>query len=149
MKLKFKKLFPHAILPKRGTPYAAGWDMFLLPESTSINADQSFWIAPGQVVKCCTGIAMAIPTGYFGMLAPRSSAFTKGLWIHGIVDSDYRGEAFVVIRNITNESIMLEYGRSYAQIILINHNPEIESEEVERLDDTGRGTGGFGSTGNT
>ena len=94
-----------------------------------------------------TGIAMAIPKGYAGLIWDRSSMGVKGIHRHaGVIDSGYRGEVKVCLHNTTNESYDIELGDRVAQI-LIQKIPLFRIQEVEELDSTKRGSGGFGSTG--
>lgn len=143
MKLNIKKLNENAILPKYGTPYAAGADLSLLP-------GENVTIAPHQTVLCHTGLAMEIPEGYMGLIFARSGLASKrGLAPAnkvGVIDSDYRGECMVALHNHTDEEKTLEGGERIAQLVIV---PYLACEfcEVDTLDETERGAGGFGSTG--
>ena len=104
-------------------------------------------IAPmGSAVVNC-GISMEIPRGYIGDVRPRSGLFFKhGIFCAGTIDSDYRGEIKVCLRNLSNEDFYLSYGERIAQICVVPVEL-CEFKEVEELSDTERGAGGFGSTG--
>lgn len=135
--IQWKKLDQRATIPERKTAEAAGFDLCVLVDTL---------IRPGCIVRAPTGLAVAIPSKLVGLIKPRSSAFFRGLDLDGTIDSDYRGEVGLQIRNVTSESILLKAGERVAQMVVVGHyyGP---SEEVEVLDETGRGAGGFGSTG--
>lgn len=117
----------------------AGMDLYACEEST---------IAPGARAQVRTGLAMAVPQGYVGLVWDKSSvAYTRGVkTMAGVLDAGYRGELLVVVLNIGDAPYTFQKGDKIAQILIqkIEH-PDIV--EVEALDDTERGTGGFGSTG--
>jgi dUTP pyrophosphatase len=137
--LKFKQLDSRATLPSRGSVNAAGLDLFSIEDLT---------IGPKQRVTARTGLAVAIPVGYYGRVAPRSGLAAKnGLDVlAGVIDSDYRGEIGCLLYNTGEETINLSTGSKICQLIVeqIITPTAIWSEE---LDDTARGAGGFGSTG--
>jgi dUTP pyrophosphatase len=139
--LFIKKLVKEAILPRKAGKLEAGFDFFTLPTQKRVRID------PGGRVSLKTGIAIEPPRGKFGMIRPRSSAFGRGLFVCGTIDESYRGEVFLVIYNIGNEPQVLEGGKAYAQMILIDYNPEIKAVEVKGLGKTERGAKGFGSSG--
>ena len=102
-----------------------------------------------KLVPC--GIALAIPRGYAGLVIPRSGLAAKhGISIvnaPGLIDSDYRGEIRAILVNLDpQEDFAIEHGDRIAQLV-ITKVPAVELEEVERLDETTRGAGGFGSSG--
>jgi dUTP pyrophosphatase len=137
--LSFKRLSPHATLPKRGSSSAAGLDMYSI-ETVSI--------APKQRLLVRTGLAVAIPEGFYGRLAPRSGLATKrGLDVlAGVIDSDYRGEVCCLLYNTGDETVDLPEESKICQLIverIILPAPTW----VNDLDETHRGEGGFGSTG--
>lgn len=143
MTFKCKKLNPNAKVPKKAGNTEAGFDMFTLN-------DWEYCLMPGEVCKIPTGIALEIPHGMYGDIRPRSSAFSKGLLVSGVIDETYRGECFIMAVNISNNPIDLKGGKAYAQLILTSYNHAWSScEEVEELSGTTRGQDGFGSTGNT
>jgi dUTP pyrophosphatase len=139
-KVKFKKFHPEAIPPKRMTNGAAGYDIYSLEEVT---------IEPGQTVFMRTGIGLEMPAGYFLMIVPRSSlCLKKGLDMPhsiGIGDEDFVDEYKVVYRNLGKESVTIEKGERFAQMIFLKYEV-VELDEVEQLTQTTR-DGGFGSTG--
>lgn len=143
MKVEITKLKENAIMPTRGSSYAAGYDLYACLE-------EALTIKPGETVKIGTGIAMAIPEGYFGAIFARSGLAAKqGLRpanCVGVADSDYRGEYIVALHNDSNETRTVCGGDRIAQLVVI---PFLECEFVltEELDNTERGSGGFGSTG--
>ncbi len=136
--IEVKKLETNATLPTRAHHEDAGLDLY---------ASEDLLIGPGHGVMASTGIAMAIEKGYVGMIADRSSLAKKGLKVAGgIIDAGYRGEIKIIIRNLTNEEIKLSKGERIAQLLLIPiATPSVL--EVKDLDQTVRGSGGFGSTG--
>ena len=137
-RLRMQRLDPAAILPARAHPDDAGLDLRAL---------DAVEIAPGRGVKIRTGIAMEIPQGFVGMIADRSSLAARGLkTAGGIIDSGYRGEVQIVMRNLTHEGQRLEAGERMAQLLIIPVAlPEVE--EVSGLSESARAQGGFGSTG--
>ena len=140
--LKIKKLDERATIPTYGTPLSAGADLYAILDS-EIN------INPGETVIISTGLAMAIPEGYVGLIYARSSLGTKkGLAPAnkvGVIDADYRGEVKVVLYNQSKDIQTISPNERIAQIII---TPFVQTifEEVSELDETERGTGGFGST---
>lgn len=144
MQINIKKLDENAKLPTRGSDYAAGYDLYAnLGEDT-------FAIVPANgTVGIGTGVSMAIPDGYFGAIFARSGlAFKKGLRpanCVGVIDSDYRGEIIVALHNDTDAGKDIYNGDRIAQIIFLPFK-QAEFNEVNELDETKRGEGGFGST---
>lgn len=127
------------VMPNRGTNGAAGFDLYTASKVT---------IPPRSSVLVPTGVKMAIPTDWFGMICPRSSVASKTPLRIGarIIDSDYRGEIFINLHNDNNTSPwVIEQGERIAQIVFMPHLSEMI--EVSYLDDTTRADGGFGSTG--
>ena len=140
--LKIKKLDEKAIIPTYGTEYSAGADLYAL-------LDEDLEIKPGETVMIGTGLAMAIPTGYVGLIYARSSLGSKkGLAPAnkvGVIDSDYRGEIKVPLFNQSKETQIIAKNERIAQIIFTPYL-KVNFQETDELDDTTRGTGGFGST---
>lgn len=137
--LNFKRLDPRAILPTRGSSASAGLDLYSIEELT---------IEAGQRVLARTGLAVAVPPGFYGRVAPRSGLAVKnGLDVlAGVIDSDYRGEVCCALLNTGNERLKLPQGSRLCQLIIeqiILPSPGWVSD----LDETTRGEGGFGSTG--
>lgn len=142
-KLEIVKLTDTAKIPTRGSKEAAGYDLY-------IDCDKETVIKAGETYLTKTGVAMAIPDGYFGAVYPRSGLATKrGLRLAncvGVIDSDYRGEIMVPLHNDTKEDQVLAPYERIAQIIFQEYLA-VEFEEVSSLDDTERGEGGFGHSG--
>ena len=145
MKINIKKLETTAVIPTRGSDEAAGYDLYAY-----IPGHQALAILPGETAKIQTGIAMEIPKGYAGLIYARSGLATKqGLAPAnkvGVVDSDYRGEIIVALHNHSNSLQVIEDGERIAQLV-VTPFLSVEFNEVDELDDTRRGDGGFGSTG--
>lgn len=141
IKIKVKKLNEKAILPTRGSDYAAGYDLYAL-EGAVIKAHET--------VKIGTGLAFELPNETFAAIFARSGLATKqGLRpanCVGICDSDYRGEYIVALHNDTDEDKTINAGERIAQMVLMPYISMI-FEEVEELEESVRGAGGFGSTG--
>ena len=141
--IRVKKLRPNAILPTYGSVEAAGADLYACPNETVI-------VEPGQTAWIPTGIAMEVPKGCAGLVYARSGlACKKGLAPAnkvGVIDSDYRGEITVVLHNHGTAAQSIACGERIAQMVI---TPVLTPayEEAEELSDTGRGQGGFGSTG--
>jgi dUTP pyrophosphatase len=137
-KIEVLKVSSEATLPTRAHPEDAGMDMYSL-EDVILEPSQ------GKVTK--TGIAMAIPQGFVGMVADRSSLAKRGVkTAGGIIDAGYRGEIMICLWNISGEPIQLKRGERIAQLLILPiATPAVV--EVAKLDDTQRGAGGFGSTG--
>lgn len=138
-----KKLSDTAIIPTRGSKYAAGYDLYAdIKEAIQIN--------PGDTLKVSSGIAIAIPEGCFGGIYPRSGLATKqGLAPAnkvGVIDSDYRGPIIVALYNHSNIPQIIHPGDRIAQLI-IQPYWQFDWDEVDELNETERGEGGFGSTG--
>ena len=142
-KIRVKKLRANAILPTYGSVEAAGADLYACLEA-------SITIEPGQTAWVPTGIAMEVPKGCAGLVYARSGmACKRGLAPAnkvGVIDSDYRGEITVVLHNHGTAAQTVEPGERIAQMVI---TPVLTPayEEVEELSNTGRGQGGFGSTG--
>lgn len=141
--IKIKRLNEKAVIPTQGSAAAAGYDLYAC-------LDFPTFIKPHETVKIGTGLAMAIPDACWGGIYPRSGLATKmGLRpanCTGVIDSDYRGEIIVAIHNDSNETQVINHGDRIAQFILMERFL-CEWKEVEELNDTDRGEGGFGSTG--
>lgn len=144
MTINIKKLKDNAKIPTRGSEYAAGYDLYAC-------IDERVKIAAHSTQKIGTGLAVELPEGFFGAIFARSGLATnKGLRpanCVGVCDSDYRGEYIVALHNDTDESVMVNPGDRIAQLVVMPFLP-VEFNEVDELDETVRGNGGFGSTGN-
>lgn len=145
MKVQFKKLTTTAITPTYGTKNSAGADLYIDLQDTDV-----LTIKAGQTVMCHTGISVAIPEGHVGLIFARSGLACKNNLAPankvGVIDSDYRGELIVALHNHGNEDKIVKIGDRIAQFMILPY-PKVEFEEVDELDSTDRGEGGFGSTG--
>lgn len=137
--LSFKQTDPRATLPTRGSAAAAGLDLFSIEDLT---------IEPKQRVLARTGLAVAIPEGYYGRVAPRSGLATKqGLdTLAGVIDADYRGEIGCLLYNSGDAPVSLPAQSKICQLI-IEKIITPTAVWADDLTDTVRGDGGFGSTG--
>lgn len=141
MPLFIKKLATDALLPIRKSEKAAGYDVY---------SNEAVTLPPlsaSKSVLVSTGIAMTVPDGTYGQLAPRSGLSVKGIHVGaGVIDADYTGEVKVLLFNLSEKEITLEKHERIAQLIIKKiETPEVE--EVEELGITERGEQGFGSTG--
>lgn len=139
MQIKIKKVNDGATLPNYAYNGDAGADLFSC-EETIIN--------PGKRVVVNTGVAMAIPDGYVGVIWDKSGLAVKH-GIHtmaGVIDSNYRGEIKIVLKNLGDEDFVVNKGMKIAQI-LIKKVEMPEFLEVEELNESDRGEQGFGSSG--
>jgi dUTP pyrophosphatase len=132
-------------LPSYQSALAAGADL-----TAAVPHDAALTIAPGARALVPTGIAVALPEGFEAQIRPRSGlAARHGLTVlnsPGTIDADYRGEIQVILVNLGNESVAITRGMRIAQFILATV-ARAQFSEVDLLDRTGRGAGGFGSTG--
>jgi dUTP pyrophosphatase len=137
--LRFKRLDPRALLPARGSLQAAGLDICAIEDLT---------LQPGERLLARTGLAVAIPEGYYGRVAPRSGLATKkGLDVlAGVIDADYRGEIRCLLYNAGDEAIHLPAESKICQLI-IEKIITPTAAWADDISDTDRGSGGFGSTG--
>ena len=157
MKVKFKKLSPEAILPKRSTPDAAGYDLSI-PRDAIVHHGR-------QVIKL--DVAIQMPNDVQGLVDPRSGFSAKGFEgyvinpdntlssepkrfdcdvIHGKIDPDFRNGIGVILNSQEKEDFFVKAGTRIAQLTFVKFEVA-DWEEVDELDDTERGTGGFGHTG--
>lgn len=150
MPLLIKRLHADAMLPVRKSDGAAGYDMYsdqevTLPPLLTVTHDDS--LANSRATLVSTGIAMTVPEGTYGQLAPRSGLAVKGIHVGaGVIDEDYTGEVKVLLFNLSDKPIVLAKHERIAQLILKKiETPEVE--EVQELGVTARGGNGFGSTG--
>ena len=143
--VQIKKLRENAVLPARGSAFAAGYDL-----CACLEGDETVIIPPHHTVKIGTGLAFALPEGTFGAVFARSGLASKQdlrpANCVGVVDSDYRGECFVALHNDSSEERTVRHGDRVAQLVLLPFLP-MEFEQVDTLPETVRGEGGFGSTG--
>lgn len=149
VRVRVHRLDPRATLPAYHSDLAAGLDLAACLPRDTIDTD-AVAIDPGEIRKIPTGVAMAIPPGYEGQVRPRSGLSTNhGLTVPnapGTIDADYRGELFVALINLGHEPFEIRHAMRVAQLVIapVAHADIIETD---MLDETGRGTGGFGSTG--
>lgn len=158
--LRVKRLTDTATIPTRGSSGSAGLDLYWDAGSQGLElaeangwasgweSDSTIHVCRGARVTLHTGVAMAIPRGYYGQIAPRSGLAVKhGLEIlAGVIDRDYRGEIKVAVLNSGSSDIQFTHGDRIAQLLILPYM-NVSPTEVDELDDTARGTGGFGSTG--
>ena len=133
------QLQPGAKLPERAHPSDAGADLFAL---------ESYEIYPGEQKLVDTGVAVKIPRGFAGFIFNRSSQGKRGITIPhsvGVIDADYRGNLKVLLKNISEDPYLIQQGDRIAQLVV----QRVELPQFrDAWNDTQRGTGGFGSTGN-
>lgn len=143
MKIKLKRITDTASTPKHGSADAAGYDLYA-------DWPKPLEIMPHATVKIGTGIALEIPKGYFGAVYARSGLATyqklRPSNCVGVIDSDYRGEIMVALHNDSNKMARIEPYERIAQLVIQRFEP-LEFDEVDKLEETNRGAGGFGSTG--
>ena len=141
--IKYTKLNEYAQEPTRGSAAAAGYDLYAA-------ISNPVTVPAHSTVKIGTGLAFALPDNTFAAIFARSGLATKqGLRpanCVGVCDSDYRGEYIVAVHNDTDEEKIVKPNERIAQMVLMPYIPMM-FEEVESLDETERGEGGFGSTG--
>lgn len=141
MKIPVLRLDPELPMPARAHSGDAGIDLQARVATT---------LEPGEWAMIPTGIAVAIPVGHVGLVAPRSGlAARHGISVvngPGVVDAGYRGEINAILINHGRDSVTLRRGDRIAQMLIVPV-AMVETEEVERLPDSDRGSGGFGSSG--
>ncbi|MBZ3884050.1 Deoxyuridine 5'-triphosphate nucleotidohydrolase, mitochondrial [Sciurus carolinensis] len=139
LRLRFVRLSEHATAPTRGSKRAAGYDLY---------SAYDYIVPPMEKALVKTDIQIALPSGCYGRIAPRSGLAAKHFIDvgAGVIDEDYRGNVGVVLFNFGKEKFEVKKGDRIAQLICEwIFYPDIE--EVQVLNDTERGSGGFGSTG--
>jgi dUTP pyrophosphatase len=137
--LRVKRLSDNAVLPTRGTEWSAGYDL---------SSAKALSIPPGSRAIVPTDLSLACPAGTYGRVAPRSGLTVKhGIHVGaGVIDADYRGPVGVVLFNLGDKDFEIQIGDRVAQLVL-EQIVMAPVEEVDALEDTVRGSGGFGSTG--
>ena len=137
--INVKRLDPKAIIPTRANDTDAGWDLY---------ATKQRFLGPNQRATFSTGICLEVPQGFVGLIWPRSGlSVKKGIDVlAGVVDSGYRGEVKVCLLNTGHEWLEVEEGDRIAQI-LFQEVPEFQLLEVDTVQNSDRGAGGFGSSG--
>lgn len=139
MEVRIKKLTENAKMPTKAHATDAGYDLY----AASTSVDKNYNVVYG------TGVAVEIPTGYVGLVFPRSSIASKDIMLSnsvGVIDSGYRGEVMAKFKRVTGEFDSYQVGDRIAQLIIIPY-PEVTFVEVDELSDSDRGVGGYGSTG--
>ena len=130
-------------LPKYQTELSAGMDLYA-------NIDEPITLKPLERTLVKTGLFISLPKGYEAQVRPRSGlAFKNGITVlntPGTIDADYRGEIGVILVNLSSQDFTINDGDRIAQMVIAKHETAIW-EEVENLDETNRGEGGFGSSG--
>lgn len=133
----------HQPLPAYATPQCAGLDL-------RANIDSSIVLQPLERRLVPTGLRIALPEGFEAQIRPRSGlALKHGITVlnsPGTIDADYRGEVMVLLINFSNEPFTVNDGERIAQMVVARHE-QVEMEVVKTLDETERGTGGYGHTG--
>lgn len=110
-------------------------------------AAESVYILPGRTAKVPVGIKVEIPSGFEGQIRPRSSVSSNGVVVHlGTIDQDFRGELKVIVSNYGQGTVGIDYRDRIAQLVIAPVE-RVKVVEVEALNETERGNGGFGSTG--
>lgn len=144
MIIKFKKLNENAIIPEYKTDLSAGFDLNVLLE------EGEYILKKGEIKLFKTGLAMSLPKGYEAQVRSRSGLSLKNgvivLNAPGTIDADYRGEVGIILMNCGSEDYKVENGARIAQMVIAKYE-KADIEIVDELDETDRGTGGFGSTG--
>jgi dUTP pyrophosphatase len=131
-------LSPTAFVPTRATKGSVGLDLY---------SDEAGTLPPGHVRAVKTGVALAVPEGFVGLVVGRSGLATRGIVCHlGTIDQDFRGEVCVILRNEGPEPYHVGIGDRVAQLLLLPA-PAFDPEPVEALEATARGQAGFGSSG--
>lgn len=142
MTLKFKKLSPAAIIPAYAHPSDAGMD---------VRSVEDLVIPPGKRALVHTGLVMALPPMYEAQVRPRSGlALKHGITVlntPGTIDAGYRGEVGVILANFGDGDFAVRKGDKIAQLVIAPVVQPDEIVEIEEIDETDRGAGGFGSTG--
>ena len=137
--LRVKRLSDQAVIPTRGSEWSAGYDL---------SSAKALTIAPGARAIVPTDLSIACPAGTYGRVAPRSGlTVKKGIHVGaGVIDADYRGPVGVVLFNLGDKDFEVQPGDRIAQLVL-EKIMMVPVQVVEELDETVRGSGGFGSTG--
>lgn len=133
----------HHELPQYATPQSAGVDL-------RANLDEPITLAPMERRLIPTGLFLALPAGVEAQVRPRSGlALKKGITVlnsPGTIDADYRGEVGVILINLSQDAFVINDGERIAQMVIARHE-QAEWQQVDVLDETERGAGGFGHTG--
>lgn len=138
--MKVKKLVDYAIIPTKAHPSDAGWDLYF---------SGGIFLPPRHKKKIGIGVAVNFDKGTFGLIKERSGLADKhGLQIlGGVIDENYTGEIFVVLHNTSNNTSVTLPPKSKIAQLLVLPSIQVKLEEVDKLEETERGTKGFGSSG--
>lgn len=140
MSIPVKRLDPDAFIPTKTHSSDAGYDLYFRDR-------RPLTLRRGQMVKLALGVAFGIPDGSVGLLRERSSLAAEGLHVlGGVIDSGYRGEVSVVLKNLGSADLTFHRGDRIAQMVVLKLDPG-EMQEVIDLPASSRNTGGFGSSG--
>jgi dUTP pyrophosphatase len=140
--LLIKKLSEKAIIPEYKTSGSSGFDI-----SACINSDIT--IQPQAIALIKTGLSIQLPEGFEAQVRSRSGLSLKGIFVinsPGTIDNDYRGEICVILANFSEIPFTVEHGMRIAQVVIAKYE-QFEVKNIDTLDETQRGSGGFGSTG--
>lgn len=142
MKVRIINKSKHS-LPEYATPYSAGLDL-------RANINEPIVLKPLERTLVPTGLFIELPQGYEAQIRPRSGLAAKhGLTVlnsPGTIDADYRGEIKVILVNLSNDEFVIQDGERVCQMVVAAH-AQVEWEEADSLEDSERGSGGFGHTG--
>ena len=131
------------LLPAYSTSHSAGMDL-------RANIEEPLILKPLERILVPTGLFIELPEGYEAQIRPRSGlAYKKGITVlnsPGTIDADYRGEIGVILVNLSNEDFKIEHGERICQMVISKHET-VKWEQVDILEETVRGEGGFGHTG--
>jgi len=143
MNVRIRKLRDSATLPSYQTEHSAGMDI-------AADLDAPLVVAPGERVLIPTGLALALPPGFEAQIRARSGlSYRHGLTMAngvGTIDADFRGELKILVVNSGSEPFTVEPGMRVAQMVIARYE-RVQWQQVDELDDTTRGSGGFGHTG--
>jgi len=144
MKMKIRRVYPQAVIPTYGHPGDAGMDLYVVLTGWGFHD-----MLAGEARLFTTGVAMEIPDGFVGLIRPRSGIAVKNgidILTSGVIDSGYRGEIMVNMINHSNKTVRINHGDRIAQMLIL---PVYQADfvEVEKLEDSERGSGAHGSTG--
>lgn len=143
MVIQFKKLNETAIVPEYQTTHSAGMDLHACLENPVV-------VKPGERILIKTGLAIAVPAGYEAQVRPRGGLAVKNgitvLNTPGTVDADYRGEIGVILINHGQDDFNVNPGDRIAQLVIAKYE-KVDLQEADKLDETARGNGAYGSTG--
>lgn len=136
--MKVTKIHDDSKLPERKTPGACGYDLY---------ADSSHEVRHGETAMIGSGVSVQVPVGYYGAILGRSGNASRGITVHhGVIDNDYTGEVGIILTNLSGRTIEVRKGERIAQLVLVAcATPDLEL--VDKLDETERGSNGFGSSG--